>query len=103
MPSERLKYLFRSWQNKTLTVDALDANGFASLIFADAPDVASKVAPRLPIPFEGAPSVSSPVIRKNQALELRTVKIFKVNRMYSAGDLRHIFPSKETNCMSLSA
>jgi hypothetical protein len=72
----------------------VDTNQFTvfSLIVANVPDVAAEIASRLALPFERLPFSGTRVIGEQEALELRAIKILKMNRLYMGSWIRHHFP-----------
>jgi len=56
--------------------------------FPDTPNIPSRIAPSLPIPFEEQPIVCSDQVSENKALELMAIEVLEVYRLYYA--VRHL-------------
>ncbi|MGA2713434.1 MAG: hypothetical protein ABSG41_10040 [Bryobacteraceae bacterium] len=60
-------------------------------VIPNAPDIASEIASALAVPFERLPFFGAGKVCKHKTLELETVEILEMNRLYVLGRLTHIF------------
>jgi len=59
-----------------------------SVPFPDTPNISSRIASSLPIPFEGQPIVCSDQVSEDETFELMTIEVLEVYRLYYA--IRHL-------------
>jgi hypothetical protein len=78
--------------SQTAAIHALHAHRLALFraVILNAPDIAPEIATALAVPFERMPFFGVRVVRKHEALELKTAEILEMDRLNILGGLAYI-------------